>query len=274
MLSVSALQSACCRSESVSSSNESDFFVREQKNEDAYLTELSTIFASQGVQWEPKARVLWCLLCTSHRISFSFETKDRDDSFSPSSQLLVRVGSSKSDVLKHCSTREHLLRFEEGNDSPPMDHGLPVEIHGQQMLLLNHCLYPSSCFGAGKVIIDESLSERSILGQDACGGVKLLPYHRYSVAELILPQFVSSTALNSSQICVFPTARNGKYKEAEVARMRNESQLSARRSLNKTAVKERAKGARLTTQEMLEMTNRNIERKRSFWLKSDLLSNI
>lgn len=273
MLSVSALECACCHSESVSSSNENDFFVREGRNKDTYSTELSIIFASQGIQWEPKARVLWCLLCTAHRISFSFATNNYDDSFSPLSQLLVRVGSSKSDVLKHCSTREHLLRFEEGNDSPPVDHGLPVEIHGQQILMLNHCLYPSSCIGAGRVIIDESLAERSILGQDACGGVKLLPYHRYSVAELILPQFVSNTALGSSRICVSPASRKRKKNQAEVATMRIESQRSARCSLNKSATKERAKGARLPTQELLEMTNRTIERKRSFWPRSDLLSN-
>lgn len=48
------------------------------------------------------------------------------------------------------------------------------------MLLDHHCIYPTGCFGEGKVIVDHSLHGGAVVSTDVCGGLKLIPFHKYS----------------------------------------------------------------------------------------------
>lgn len=272
MLSVSSLRGACSFPDSADQLAERDSFLVKEEEEKS-SEELSTLFAVQGIQWESTAKVLWCLPCTAYQLAKCPGAKsgcdDGDDS--PLQPLLVRIGSSKNDVLLHCSTREHLLQFEEGNSTQPLDHGLPVEIHGQQMLLVNHCLYPSSCFGPGRVLVDESLAERSILGHDVCGGVKLLPYHRYSVAEIVLPHYASDSIFPPAEIPRGISESATRNANKEETRVGYPGKSRRNQSFYRSDVTMRGKKSRLTTKEMLEITNRNIAKKLSFWPTSDLL---
>lgn len=274
MLSSSILRRtcACAQSEDRLKDGDGSTVIEEQERENKHLEELSTLFSSQGIQWEPKVQLLWCLLCTTFQIATCGCLPANGGENSSSEQLLVKVGNSRAEVLKHCSTREHLLRFEESNNSQPLDHGVAVEIHGQQMLLANHCLYPSSCFGSGRVLIDETLAERSVLGEDVCGGVKLLPYHRYSIAELVLPQYTPYGAFIHDQSFFSLRLEAEKKKLREGIRKPNATQCQREYSVFKAAARTGSKRTQFTTQKMLEVTNRNISKKLSFWPRSDLLS--
>lgn len=146
------------------------------------ISETLSRFSQQGLQWEAKISSFWCLMCTAHMVRYHTSK--------PLNECLAVIGNTEADIFKHCATRDHLLRFEE---KLPLPHYCPVSLHGQKVLLESHCIYPSSCFGPGKVVLDETLMDSSILAQDAVGGVMLSAYHQYSVGELVLPYLSASS---------------------------------------------------------------------------------
>ncbi|CCW64860.1 unnamed protein product [Phytomonas sp. EM1] len=61
------------------------------------------------------------------------------------------------------------------------------------MLLEHHAIYPARVFGEGRLLMDETLAGGGLLGVDVCGGVKLWPYHKYRVVELVPPAAITQT---------------------------------------------------------------------------------
>ncbi|ORC84107.1 uncharacterized protein TM35_000491130 [Trypanosoma theileri] len=125
---------------------------------------LAQQFEKQGLQYEESSGILWCSLCTS------------------SEGLVVIEKATKEDVLEHCKLKRHMIAMEK---EIAIEQYCPVEINGRQMLLDHHCIYPARMFGKGTVILDETLGY--IIAEDVCGGVKLIPRHKYTVVELIIP---------------------------------------------------------------------------------------
>lgn len=152
-------------------------------------------FQTQGMRYEATSNRLWCALCTTGKGAAS---RCPDATAVPSlEELLCVVGSTAEDVLAHCATREHLLRFERIRLSG-LQHWCPVELHGERVLLSHHCIYPSRVFGPGRILLDETIAGGVLLGHDVCGGVRLWPHHRYTVVEMLLPQadaFVDHTTV-------------------------------------------------------------------------------
>lgn len=185
MLSSSALCNACV--EVVEKVNESTVIKSNLSN--AELRALSVQYAAQGIHWEEITRTLWCALCTAHVIK---------DTHVPLNSCLVTVGNSEKDIRMHCATKDHLLRYEEKN---AVHHGCPVEIHGHKMILENHCVYPATAFGPGRMLMDISLAHKCLLAQDVCGAIKLTPHHQYLLTEFIIPQHEENSPPTSKMRC-------------------------------------------------------------------------
>lgn len=62
----------------------------------------------------------------------------------------------------------------------------PVELNGAKLLLDHHIVYPNSMFGSGSLLFDDTL--HCIVAHDICGGVKLIPNHRYTVVQFEIPR--------------------------------------------------------------------------------------
>ncbi|AAZ11212.1 class I transcription factor A, subunit 6 [Trypanosoma equiperdum] len=125
---------------------------------------LAEQFSRQGIQYEESTDVLWCSLCT------------KADSLEIISRATVE------DVLEHCRLRQHLLLMEK---ETVKEHYCPVEINGRSFLLDHNCVYPSTMFGKGRMLLDDTLG--CVMTEDVCGGVKLLPRHKYTVVEIVIP---------------------------------------------------------------------------------------
>ncbi|KAH9597420.1 hypothetical protein LSM04_004756 [Trypanosoma melophagium] len=130
---------------------------------------LAEQFGRQGLQYEESSGILWCSLCTS------------------SEGLVVIEKATKENVLEHCKLKRHMIAIEK---EIAIEQHCPVEINGHQMLLDHHCIYPARMFGKGTVMLDETLGY--IIAEDVCGGVKLIPRHKYTVVELIIPPSIAS----------------------------------------------------------------------------------
>nr|CCC90377.1 unnamed protein product [Trypanosoma congolense IL3000] len=125
--------------------------------------ELALQFKRQGMCYDEVADVLWCSLCTN------------------SEKLVVLSGSTVEKVLEHCKTRRHLHLMQ---DVTMKKHHCPVEINGRKILLDHICIYPATMFGRGKMLLDDTLG--CVIAVDVCGGVKLVPRHKYTVVEFVL----------------------------------------------------------------------------------------
>lgn len=207
------------------------------------LQSLATRFSAQSIQWEKASDRLWCLMCTTHLI---------ETTTAPLPSCLVEVGGSDAAVRRHCATRTHLLRFEARHNT---EFACPVELHGQRMLLENHCLYPAATFGPGRVLMDTTTVESVLLGQDVCGGVRLRPYHRYAITELLLPfQFATGSQplwMGKRRQYTTETPNPPQCVELKMFHSRKRQR---------------------STCEMLEDTNKKIKERLAQWNSSELLS--
>ncbi|RNE97238.1 hypothetical protein TraAM80_09419 [Trypanosoma rangeli] len=125
---------------------------------------LAEQFRNQGIRYEDTSGILWCSLCTN--------AKGLD---------IIEV-ISKDCILEHCALKRHMLLMEK---VLAIAQYCPVEIHGRYMLLDHHCVYPTVMFGKGRLLLDETLG--CLIPEDVCGGVKLVPRHKYTVVELVIP---------------------------------------------------------------------------------------
>lgn len=211
-----------------------------EETEGNTIERLARQFECQGIQVRPsslKSSSLWCLLCTAYAIRTTA---------APLASCLVEVGSTEAEVRRHCATRDHLLRFEEKN---PIQHSCPIQLHGQKMLLENHCIYPNTAFGHGKVLFDQSINDGVVIAQDVCGGVKLMPYHQYAIAEFVLP-----------------------YIHGEVWCVSNMISKKATESTESKASVEMKRPCARDTGTVLKEANTKMKRKIFLWNDSDLLS--
>lgn len=242
MLGSSTLANACINNVKTPGTIDSLPIIDSVPNDDTKA--LSVQYAAQGIRVEEVTGTLWCMLCTAHMI------KDRNV---PLTSCLVTVGSCESDIRKHCATRNHLLRYEEKNG---VHYGCPVEIHGQKMILENHCVYPRSAFGPGRMLMDMSLAHKCLLAQDVCGGVKLTPHHQYVVTEFIIPYYESHEVENDS-----PVAKKKRCENGSVLRYFNSS--GQRNYMHS--------GRTFRTDDMLRRSNVTFSMRDSEWNSSDYL---
>eukprot|EP00796_Vickermania_ingenoplastis_P005529 gene5529-3988_t len=213
------------------------------------IEELIQRYTPQGIQCKPGSQTLWCLLCTASKIRTTN---------APLISCLTIVGENEEDIRKHCRTRQHLLCYEEKN---PKQHCCPISLHGQKILLENHCVYPSTSFGPGLVLMDESMSEKTLLSQDVCGGVKLWPFHQYTLVELVLPD-IELPELNMELRNCFTDSQWPQLSETEKIMMEDYSVVYLKAFC-------RVKRLRPTT-DVLDSTNRRINRQLEQWQGSEL----
>ncbi|KAK7198160.1 hypothetical protein NESM_000772700 [Novymonas esmeraldas] len=176
------------------------------------MQDLAQRFEQQGIRCsEDGSQRLWCSFCTEYNESTANRNdvhcagsdpahlssppgrspcdRDAPDSRRPSipaSSSVCTMEATMAAVLAHCATRTHLHLYEH-HVQHGLQHWCPVEMHSYRMLLNHHCIYPARMFGAGRLIMDASISGGMLLGVDVCGGVKLWPQHRYTAVEFILP---------------------------------------------------------------------------------------
>ncbi|KAG8346550.1 hypothetical protein TRVL_02617 [Trypanosoma vivax] len=124
---------------------------------------LAVQFCKQGMRYEESSDTLWCSLCTTAQ------------------KLEIITAPTKENVLEHCKQKRHLLCMEK---EMLKEYYCPVEINGRRMLLDHNCIYPAVMFGRGRMLLDDTLG--CIMAVDVCGGVKLIPRHKYTVVELII----------------------------------------------------------------------------------------
>ncbi|EPY17980.1 hypothetical protein STCU_10279 [Strigomonas culicis] len=129
---------------------------------------LAQQFAVQGVTCDAAEQQLFCAMCQG-----------------AAGGARVPLEASAEAVLLHCSGRAHLVAYEQIH-AEVLREWCPVELHGHRMLLDHHCVYPRAMFGPGRLLMDDSIANGMLLAEDVCGGVALLPLHRYTVTELAL----------------------------------------------------------------------------------------
>lgn len=128
--------------------------------------------ADHGIQYDASGHY-WCGLCT---VAMSTENSWQ--------QVVVKlIGCCEEDVVDHLSSYEHLSVLEV--HVLQVTEFLPVVINQTPMLLDNSCIFPSTMFGQGCTVYDETLG--MLLAVGACGALRLFAHHRYQITRLLIP---------------------------------------------------------------------------------------
>lgn len=149
---------------------------------------LDSVFGNHYIHLDAKSNVFWCALC-SH-VAFHDEVSDQPEAVltqppppPQASPCVALLGSDPMEALRHIQSPSHLTRVE--LHLLHLQEFCPIELNGIAMLLDHHVIFPASFFGPGRLLYDDTLG--MAIAPDITGAVKLFPNHRYTVAQMMIP---------------------------------------------------------------------------------------